>query len=254
MPLGACFDSPAARGPGQDTGELVQKPMIPLVLIPGMMCDGRMWGQLPEWFAPRDVFSLLPTEGETMAEIAGRILDQAPPCFALAGLSMGGIVAMEMVHQAPDRVERLALMDTNPRAEADIVRARRQGQIDRALRGDLDGVMRDDMMPNYLADPTNVVILDLCLDMARALGSEVFRRQSLALRDRVDRTATLAAYGGPALVLMGEDDRPCPRDRHDLMHALMPQSRLVIVPKAGHIPPLERPDETFIALQDWLSA
>jgi len=227
--------------------------MMPLVLIPGMMCDARMWGDLPEALAPRPLVHALPVTGETTAAMAAAILADAPPCFALAGLSMGGIVAMEMLEQAPDRIARLALLDTNPLAESPEVRARRAGQIDRALSGGLDGVMTQELKPNYLADPSDTATLELCLDMARALGPEVFRAQSLALRDRPDRTRTLARFTGPALVLMGAQDRPCPRDRHDLMHALMPQSRLVIVPDAGHLPPLENPLPTMEALKDWLA-
>ena len=227
--------------------------MTPLVLIPGMMCDARMWGGLPDALAPRPVHHALPVEGERIAEMATAILAQAPPRFALAGLSMGGIVAMEMLEQAPDRIERLALLDTNPLAERAEVQARRAPQIARALSGDLVGVMRDELKPNYLADAGDTATLDLCLAMAEGLGPEVFRRQSLALRDRADRTETLARFTGPALVLMGAEDRLCPRDRHDLMHALMPQSRLVIVPGAGHLPPLETPAPTLAAFKDWLT-
>jgi pimeloyl-ACP methyl ester carboxylesterase len=109
------------------------------------------------------------------------------------------------------------------------------------------------MKPNYLAPgPGQAPILDLCLEMALSLGPETFARQSLALRDRPDRQAALAAYKGPALVLMGEHDRLCPRDRHDLMHALMPRSRLVVIPRAGHLPPLENPQDTQAALARWL--
>jgi pimeloyl-ACP methyl ester carboxylesterase len=226
--------------------------MIPLVLIPGMMCDARMWGGLPEALAPTPVHHALPVEGTTIPAMAAAILSEAPPRFALAGLSMGGIVAMEMLEQAPDRVERLALLDTNPLAERPEVAARRAPQIARALSGDLTGVMRDELKPNYLADAGDTDTLDLCLAMAEALGPEVFRRQSLALRDRADRTATLARFTGPALVLMGAEDRLCPRDRHDLMHGLMPHSRLVIVPGAGHLPPLETPAPVLAALKDWL--
>jgi len=227
--------------------------MTPLLLIPGMMCDARMWGRLPEALAPRPVHHALPVTGETIAGMAAAILADAPSRFALAGLSMGGIVAMEMLDQAPGRVERLALLDTNPLAERAEVAARRAPQIARALSGDLTGVMRDELKPNYLADATDTATLDLCLAMAEALGPEVFRRQSLALRDRADRTDTLARFIGPALVLMGAQDRLCPRDRHDLMHALMPQSRLVIVPCAGHLPPLETPAPTLAAFKDWLT-
>lgn len=227
--------------------------MTPLVLIPGMMCDARMWGVLPAALQPRAVIHSLPTEAESVAELARDLLRRAPPRFALAGLSMGGIVAMEVLAQAPDRVERLALLDTNPRAEAPEVQARRGPQIDRALSGGLRAVIRDEMKPNYLAQGAGrQAILDLCMEMALDLGPEVFARQSRALRDRPDQSATLAGFRGPALVLMGEEDRLCPRDRHDQMQALMPQSRLVVIKGAGHLPPLERPDETTAALRRWL--
>ena len=226
--------------------------MTPLLLIPGMMCGPRMWGGIPAALAPRTIHHAMPVAGETIADMAAAILRDAPERFALAGLSMGGIVAMEMLEQAPERVERLALMDTNPLADAPEVQARRAPQINRALSGDLDGVMRDEMKPNYLADPDDSETLDLCMAMARTLGPDVFRRQSLALKTRADRTETLKRFTGPALVLMGEHDRPCPRDRHALMHALMPQSRLVIIPEAGHLPPLEQPQPTIAALKEWL--
>lgn len=226
--------------------------MIPLILIPGMMCDARLWGRVPQGLARWRIHHALPVSGESIPAMAAAILDTAPPRFALAGLSMGGIVAMEMLHLAPERIERLALMDTNPLAEAPEVQARRQPQIDRAVGGDLAGVIRDEMKPNYLADPADRATLDLCMAMALALGPEVFRRQSLALRDRADRTAALARFQGPALVLTGEHDRPCPRERHDLMHRLIPQSRLAIIAAAGHLPPLERPMETTAALRRWL--
>lgn len=227
--------------------------MTPLVLIPGMMCDARMWGGIDRDLAV-PVLHHLPTEADSMAALAKRFLDKAPPRFALAGLSMGGILAMEILRQAPDRVMRLALLDTNVRAEMPEVQARRGPQVDRALAGHLDEVMRDDLKPNYLASgPNSPAILDLCMDMALALGPQVFARQSRALRDRPDQQATLAGFTGPALVLMGAEDRLCPLDRHQLMHELMPQSRLHIIPGAAHLPPLEQPEATARALRDWLA-
>lgn len=227
--------------------------MTPLLLIPGMMCDARLWGGLPARLHPRPVGHVLPTGADSMAGLAAAALRAAPPRFAVAGLSMGGIVAMEMLAQAPERVERIALLDTNPCAEAPEVAARRVPQIARALGGGLAAVMRTEMKPNYLAQgPGKGAILDLCLEMALALGPEVFARQSLALRGRADRQAALAAFRGPALVLMGAEDRLCPRARHDLMHRLMPRSRLVVIEGAGHLPTLERPVETAAALRRWL--
>lgn len=225
--------------------------MTPLVLIPGMMCDARLFAPQMAAFGRRMVTVAPCTEAETMPDLASLILRDAPPRFALGGLSMGGIVAMEIVRQAPERVERLALLDTNPLTEPPEVAARREPQIARALAGCLAEVMRDEMKPNYLASRDRAV-LDLCLEMALALGPEVFARQSRALASRPDQQATLAAFRGPALVLTGAQDTLCPRDRHELMHELMPQSRLVVVEGAGHLPTLERPDETTAALVRWL--
>jgi pimeloyl-ACP methyl ester carboxylesterase len=227
--------------------------LTPLLLIPGMMCDDRMWGSIPAALHPTPIHHALPDGGDTMAAIAAKILADAPETFALAGLSLGGIVAMEMLHQAAHRITRIALLDTNPLAENPEVQARRAPQIQRALNGNLARVMRDEMKPNYLAPgPDQPAILDLCMDMALHLGPETFRRQSLALRDRADRTATLAAFNGPTLILMGEQDRLCPLDRHTLMHALMPQSHLKIIPGAAHLPTLEQPTATTAALRRWL--
>ena len=228
--------------------------MTPLVLLPGMMCDARLFG--PQIGALSGVTTLhLPplTGADTVAGLAAQILREAPPRFALAGLSMGGIVAMEVLRQAPDRVTKIALLDTNPLAETPNQQARRAPQIARVLEGGLEAVMRDEMKPLYVADtPRRAEILDLCMTMALVLGPEIFAAQSRALAGRPDQSATLAAFQGPALVLMGERDALCPRPRHDLMHALMPQSRLAIIAGAGHLPTLEKPDETTAELRRWL--
>jgi pimeloyl-ACP methyl ester carboxylesterase len=228
--------------------------MTPLVLLPGMMCDARMFAPQIDALSAHYALHLPPLSGaDTMAELAAHVLAQAPPRFALAGLSMGGIVAMNILALAPDRVMKVALMDTNPLAEAALVQAKRLPQIARVLDGGLDAVMRDEMKPLYLANtPQRAEILDLCMDMARALGADVFASQSRALAARPDQTATLAAFKGPALVLMGAHDLLCPRDRHDLMHALMPQSRLAIIAGAGHLPTLEQPQDTTAELRRWL--
>ena len=220
-----------------------------LLLIPGMMCDARMWGDLSG--LPCAVQHANMTGADNVQALAAAILHKAPPCFDLAGLSMGGILAMEVLRQAPNRVTRLALLDTNPRAETAETQALRAPQIARALSDNLLGVMHD-TIPRYFAQ-TQPKLADLCLEMALSLGPQTYAQQSVALRDRPDQTATLAAYHGPALVLMGEHDRLCPRDRHDQMHALMPKSRLVIIPNAGHLPILENPSATQNALLDWLN-
>ena len=227
--------------------------MMPLVLIPGMMCDARMWGSLPIALFPRAVVHALPIGADNVTALANDILSILPTRFALAGLSMGGIVAMEILRQASDRVTHLALLDTNPLAETTEMRARRLAQIAKVEAGGLAELMRDEMKPNYLKPGSGQpAILELCMDMAMTLGPEVFISQSRALASRADQQATLAAFKGPVLILMGEDDQLCPRPRHDLMHKLMPQSRLVIIAGAAHLPTLEQPTQTTAALHRWL--
>lgn len=227
---------------------------LPLVLLPGMMCDARLFApQIAALSATRAIQVAPLTGHDTTAALADAVLADAPPRFALAGLSMGGIVAMEIMARAHSRVARLALLDTNPRAETPAAQARRAPQIAAAERGDLARVMREEMKPNYLADgPGQRAILDLCMEMALALGPEVFIRQSRALRDRPDRQDTLRAVTVPTLVLCGAEDRLCPLDRHVLMRDLIPGAQLAVIPGAGHLPTLEQPGRTTAALADWL--
>ena len=228
--------------------------MIPLVVLPGMMCDARLFGPQMDVFSAHHPVMCIPiNQHDTVEAIATEVLDIAPDQFALAGLSMGGIVAMEVVRQAPDRVEKLALMDTNPLAEKDIVKAARGPQIAAAQAGDLRRVMREEMKPNYLTDgPNQGSILDLCMAMAMDQGSEVFVRQSHALMSRPDQSQTLRNYMGLSLVLCGRDDGLCPMHRHELMHSLLPNSTLEVIENAGHLPTLENPTATNKALKIWL--
>jgi len=228
--------------------------MTPLVLLPGMMCDERLFAfQINELSKRREVHFAKITDHETISELASDVLNNAPPVFALAGLSMGGIVAMEIVSQAPERVERLALLDTNPLAELPDVLKRRGPQIDAIKNGQLKEIIRDEMKPNYLFDGVRKTeILKLCMDMALDIGPDAFIRQSIALRDRVDQKNTLGSYKRPALVLCGRHDVLCPLERHELMHTLLENSKLEIIEDAGHLPTLEQPKITTMALASWL--
>lgn len=226
----------------------------PLVVLPGMMCDHRLF--MPQILAFKGIREVLVgdiTKADDMDRIADQVLADAPDRFALAGLSMGGIVAMAIMARAPDRVTRLALLDTNPRAELAEVKARRAPQIEAVRAGGLARIMREELKPNYLVEsPAKPAILDLCMKMALDLGPEVFERQSVALRDRPDRQEALRSVAVPTLVLCGREDALCPVERHELIHDLVPDSELVIVNGAGHMPVLEQPEITNAALLRWL--
>ena len=227
----------------------------PLVLLPGMMCDARLFGpQIAELSIDTAVMVGPITRGERIEEIASGLLDELPQRFALAGLSMGGIVAMEILRRAPERVTRIALMDTNPLAETPQVAAAREPQIVAARTGRVLDVMREEMKPKYLAPgPAQVEVLDLVMDMAAAAGPEVFVRQSRALQRRPDQQTTLRKCKVPALVLCGAHDALCPVKRHEFMAELIPSAQLCVLENAGHLPTLEQPAQTTQALRAWMS-
>ena len=228
---------------------------LPLVLLPGMMCDARLFApQVAAFSAERAVQVGCLAGARDMHALARRVLDAAPVEFALAGLSMGGIVAMEICRIAPARVRALALLDTNPLPEPEDVARVRAGQVERVVAGGLVEVMRDELKPNYLADgPRRQDVLALCMAMAESLGPETFVDQARAITTRPDQRKTLRAVAVPTLVLTGESDTLCPRERHELMHALVAGSTLEIVPGAGHLPTLERPALTTEKLREWLA-
>lgn len=227
----------------------------PVVFLPGMMCDARLFGpQIAELSSERAVMVAPVCVGDRIEEIASNILTSTPQKFALAGLSMGGIVAMEVLRRAPDRITRIALMDTNCLSETPQVAAAREPQIVRVKTGQLAEVMREEMKPNYLADgPYREAVMDLVMDMAMTLGPDVFVRQSRALQRRKDQQRTLRQIKVPALVMCGRHDELCPVKRHEFMAEFIPHAQLRVIENAGHLPTLEAPEETMEALRSWLA-
>lgn len=226
---------------------------IPLVLLPGFMCDGRLFG--PQTQALSDLANVQTPvpRAATLQAMAEAVLASAPPRFALGGLSMGGIIALEVMARAPERVTHLALMDTTPLADAPENHAIRTRQMADVRAGQLDAVMRDELKPAYLVDsPRKPALLDLCMAMARDLGADVFASQATALRDRPSHLDTLATIAVPTLVLCGAEDRLCPPSRHEMMAERITGARLTLIENAGHLPTLEQPDATTAALRDWL--
>jgi pimeloyl-ACP methyl ester carboxylesterase len=221
-----------------------------------MMCDARLFGPQIMEFGKTRAVHLPPISGhDTVEALAAEILEHAPKSFALAGLSMGGIVAMEVFRQAPLRVSRMCLMDTNALPETPVVAAAREPQIVKVMAGRLQEVMADEMKPNYLAPGDGrQAVLDLVLDMALGLGEGVFLRQSRALQRRPDQQPTIRRLRVPTLFICGEHDTLCPVSRHQFMADLVGHAKLEVIAGAGHVPTLEQPEAVTTAMKRWLTA
>ena len=228
--------------------------MTPLVMIPGMMCDERIFApQIEELVSKRSVHIADISKHDNISDLAADVLSNAPPKFCLVGHSMGGIVAMEICAQDPKRIEKLVLIDTNPLAELEEVKLKREPQISDALSGKLINVIRDEMKPNYLASSENQdIILNICLEMALSLGPKVFINQSRALQTRADQQSNIQSINIPVLIMCGSEDKLCTVERHEMMHNMISNSELKIINNAGHMPTLEQPSETTEVLKEWL--
>lgn len=228
----------------------------PLVLLPGTMCDARLWSHAFLVLNSERAVMVAPLAGRsTVGALAQDVLDAAPRRFALAGLGFGGMVAMEMLARAPDRIARIALMDTSPLPETPQDAAAREPRIVGARHGRLEEVMAEEIPPHALAPgPGRFEVAQTLREMARDLGPEVFAAQSRALQRRPDQQKTLRACRVPALVLCGAHDTVFPVRRHEITAGMIPGATLQVMEEAGHLPPLEQPDATTEALRAWLAA
>ena len=226
----------------------------PLVFIPGMMCDSRLFQPQISEFSKQYLVCITPVSySDSIEKISFEILRQLPQKFTLIGLSMGGILAMEIIKKVPERVVKIVLMDTNFKQETEEIKSRRFPQIKLVNEGLLVDVMCKQIQNNYLrTDRKNKKVFDLCLSMANDLGKEVFINQSKALATRKDYTSTLKNIKVPSLIICGEYDRLCPIKVHREMESLIDNSTLEIIPDAAHLPTLEQPAYLNKILTKWL--
>ena len=217
---------------------MIRKP-IPLVLLPAMGCDGQLWA--------RQVVDLAdiahPELGDlsvddTLTAMAARVLAHAPPRIAVAGVSLGGYVALEMIRQAPERIERLALFATRASMQMRPRTVSEQGTLATAPAAD----------PTLSANVSGPVQA-----MAERVGAGVFKRQQRALLERPDIDPAISSVTVPTLVAVGERDHIClPEDARALAKRIL-NSRFHILRNCGHLAPLERPGEVTSLLREWLT-
>jgi pimeloyl-ACP methyl ester carboxylesterase len=226
----------------------------PLLLLPGLLCDAALWQ--PQMTALADIAAPVIgdlTRHDTIEAMAAAMLAQMNGRFALAGLSMGGYVAQEILRQAPARVLRLALLDTSARADSEEQRSRRRGLIELAGKGQFKGVtprlLPLLLHPERLEEAPLVAIVT---GMAERVGKEAFLRQQQAILGRRDGRADLPRIACPTLVLCGREDALTPPALHEEMAAAIPDARLSIIADCGHLSTLERPVMVNLALRHWL--
>jgi pimeloyl-ACP methyl ester carboxylesterase len=227
---------------------------LPVVLVPGLNCSARLYAeQIPALWQFGPVTVADHRRDDTIADIARRILAAAPPRFALAGLSMGGYIAFEVVRQAAARVARLALLDTGARAEVPERTAQRKPLIALAQQGRFAEIT-EDQFPLLVHRSRNgdATLKALVRAMNEETGPEAYCRQQHAIIGRADSRPGLAAIACPTLVLVGDGDELTPPALAHEMAAGIPGARLVVVPQCGHLSTMERPEMVTQALLDWM--
>jgi pimeloyl-ACP methyl ester carboxylesterase len=228
----------------------------PLFLIPGLLNTEDLWRDQVQGLAEFGQIRVTTEQCDhfNMREIAAQILQSAPAHFALAGLSLGGYVAFEILRQAPERVMKLALLDTTARPDTPEKATQRRETIGTArvhgVRKVLEAMLPNLLHPEHASDPAMRARLTR---MAEAVGVDAFERQQTAIMNRPDSRPLLPDIRCPTLVLCGHEDRLTPPEFAREMADAIPDSRLVIVDHCGHLAPIEQPEQVTQALRGWLA-
>lgn len=229
---------------------------LPILLIPGLGCTARLYTeQMPALWTFGPVMVADHRRADSMDAIARQILDQAPRRFALAGLSMGGYIALAIMRIAPERVAKLALLDTGARSDTPEASERRKASIALARAGKLAEI--NAMLWPLLVHKDrqgDAALKKITGDMTLMAGADAFARQQTAIMTRPDSRPGLPAIACPTLVLVGDGDQLTPPALSEEMAGLIPGSKLVVVPQCGHLSTLERPETLTQALVAWMQA
>ena len=229
---------------------------LPIVLIPGLACTARLYSeQMPALWTFGPITVADHRRADHVDAIARQILDSAPRQFALAGLSMGGYIALAIMRIAPERVAKLALLDTASRSDTPEQTERRKTQIAMVQNGQLDAI-NDALWPLLVhADRKGDAALKAAVnEMSLTSGAETFVRQQQAIMTRPDSRPFLANITCPTLVLVGDGDQLTPPQLAEEMASLIPSSRHVVVSNCGHLSTLEQPEFVTKTLVEWMES
>jgi len=232
---------------------------LPLLLLPGSLCNEQLFRQQISFFIRQREVIVADFSGcDSIESMAIKVLDEAPAEFALVGFSMGGIVAFEMFRQAPERIKKVALIGTSPRAESPervIIRNQQiNGIVERGVEG-LKALVRQELLPKYVYDTEQSLRIEsVVMEMALDAGPDVFIDQWRALANRSESWTTLKDIHCPTLILCGVHDLLCDEKGHREMAFNIKHASLEIIEGAGHLSTLDAPEQVNRALDSWLNS
>jgi len=228
-----------------------------VAFFPGLLCDEALFAAQTQALTAEGyrtyVADFSAAHHESFDAMVLDVLADLPDRFSLVGLSMGGYAALKVIELAAGRVERLALLDTNARADAPEAAVRRRGLLELAAKGDFKGVTPR-LLPLYIHESRlqDEALTSAITGMAERLGPDVFRRQQTAILDRVDQRPTLAAYDAPVLALCGRQDQVTPLFLSEEIADIAPQGELRVIEDCGHLSTMEHPETVTETLRAWL--
>lgn len=228
----------------------------PLILLPGTLCDERLWNQQINGLvniADASVISL--HNHDSIEGLALEVLSKAPQKFSMAGLSLGGIVALEIMRLAPDRVNRLALLSTNPFLPRPEQQEVWNKFIALSKSGNFLDITKDYLLPVLIDDANRTGELEhIIIEMAEQIGAAGYVNQLRAVASRKEQSSILSTIKCPTIVIGGEEDKVCPVSLIEYMGNAIPNAKQQIVSNAGHLITMEQPEKVTDALKEWLVA
>lgn len=226
--------------------------METIYLLCGLLCDEEVWrGQVADLRNKYDVRVVSFQGYDSIGAMAAHVLDSAPERFSLAGHSMGGRVALEVYRRAPQRIERLALLDTGYEPVAPGEAERRAVLVNKALAEGIDSIAETWARP-MIAPCNQSAVLERVVAMVGRMSGEIYAGQTRALLGRPDATPVLATIACPTLVLCGADDTWSPPERHERLRERIPGASLKVIDDCGHMSTMERPEAVLAALLQWV--
>lgn len=229
-------------------------PKLPLLLVPGLLCNEDLWSHQIRYLDDiADVTVVDTLRDDALSDMVARALKAAPERFALGGLSMGGYAMFEFLRQAPDRISRLAFLDTSARADTPERMAMRRDLLALAEQGRFNGISPR-LLPTFLHPDrmADAALTRAVMAMAAAVGRDAFIRQQKAIMARPDNLPLLAGIAVPTLVICGRQDSATPLELSEEMAAGIAGARLCVIEECGHLSSMERPHAVTALMRDWL--